>query len=922
MRGETVGSSMHGVLVGREIELGAVERWLASAGPSLLEIEGEPGIGKTTLWDEGVRRAREAGALVLVSRPVEIETTVPYGALAALIEPALEAANGTVPAPRRRALEGALRLRDLPASSLDETAVALGTTSVIRAAARQRPVVIAVEDVQWLDSSSRVALTYALRNLQPGDDARVLLTRRTGNDARLALGGAPLSLASELVQPAPLSAGALHRIISRTLGAPLSRPKLVQVHAASRGNPLHAIELARVIGGSAGTDLAVAIPSSLGEALRSRLAALSGGTRALLLAAAAAGEPTVELIESVVGPDDAAACLGEAVEEGVLVTDGPQIRFSHPLLASTVYGDASELARRSVHARLAELAHTPEARARHLALAGIGPDETVAAALGQAAKTASLRGARSAAAALYEQAAGLTPAGDERARLERLLDAARAHFESGEPDRARVLLERVSQAAAPTRFHALCSLGTLLDETVGGTASLAVFEQALAADDAAPRAHAHRGLAQALMYVGDLARAREHADAGVGEAERLSEPTTLVYALAMQALVRKMCGRPDWQVPLDRGLELEAGLELPDLDGCPSAFEADILRLGLRLDDARRSYERMLERTTERGDVRTECWCRFGLASVEIAAGRWRRAGERGEELADLAAQTGTLRLPALRTTAHLDLLRGEIDSARAGLAVVVAEAEPVGELHNLRSALQLQGVLELSLGDVEAALPALRRARAIAERMAIGEPSMLLFLLDEVEAHASTGDTASAAAVLMGFDRRCEAAPPPWVAPLALRARGLVEAAGRDLETARVTLADAVAAERRVPLPLERARTRLVHGRVLRRLQHRAAARAELEEALRRFESLGAPNWSARAREELARVGGRRGTSDDLTPTERRIAELVAEGRSNREVGTALFVTPKTVESALTRIYRKLGVRSRTELARQLSVR
>lgn len=921
MRRGSLGPSMEFVLLGREMELEALERWLASTGPSLLEIEGEPGIGKTALWEEGVRRAQEAGAIVLVSRPVEIETAVSYGALAALVEPALALANGAVPAPRRRALEGALRLRDLPSSlaSLDETAVALGATSVIRAAANRRPVVVAVEDLQWLDASSRVALTYALRNLQAGDDVRVLLTLRTGNDARLALGGAPLSLAAELVHPAPLSAGALHRVITDRLGAPLSRPKLVRVHAASRGNPFHALELARVIGNGSPSDPAVAIPPSLGEALRSRLTALSSGTRALLLAVAAAGEPTVDLIEGVVGPDDAGGLLAEAVDEGMLVADGCQVRFSHPLLASTVYGDASELARRTVHARLAELADTPEIRARHLAFAGTGPEETVAAALEQAARTASQRGARSAAAALSEQAASLTPAGDEPARLRRLLDAARAHFESGEAERSRMLLERVSQAPGSIRFEALCSLGTLLDETVGGSASLPVFKAALAADDAAPRAHAHRGLAQTLMYVGDLEQAVAHADAGVHEAEQLPAPTTLVYALAMQALARKMAGRRDWQAPLDRGLALEAGLELPDLDGCPGAFEADTLRLGLRLDEARRAYERMLDRTTERGDVRTECWCRFGLAAVEIAAGRWDAAAAHREDLADLAAQTGTFRLPALRTTAHLDLLRGEVDAARAGLAAAASDAEPAGELHNLRAVLQLEGLLELSLGDAAAALPPLGRARAIAERMAIGEPSLLVSLLDEVEAHASTGDTASAAAVLMAFDRRCAGDPPRWVSPLVLRARGLVEAAGRDLETARATLADAIAAEDRLPLPLERARTRLALGRVLRRLQHRAAARAELEEALTRFEALGAPLWAERARDELGRVGGRPGSTDELTPTERRIAALVAEGLSNREVGTALFVTPKTVESALTRIYRKLGVRSRTELARRL---
>jgi len=914
-----VAARLDAAIVGRDAELDALERWLESTGPALLEIEGEPGIGKTVLWEEGVRRAREADVLVLAARPIQIETAVPYGALAAVVEPALELANGAVPAPRRRALEGALRLREVGASSLDETAVALGATSVIRVASGQRPVAVAIEDVQWLDASSRVALTYALRNLHPGDDVRVLLTRRLGDGARLELGGAPVSLVSEVLRPGPLSAGALHRIIGRRLGMPLSRPKLVRVHAASRGNPLHALELARVVGAATG-DLAVEVPPSLRDALRARIGSLPEETRALLLAVAAAGEPSLDLLSRLPGAEAVPGALADAVEQGVLVLDGATVRFSHPLLASTVYGDATELARRSVHVRLAELAGTPEAGARHLALGGSGPDETVAAALAQAALSAARRGARSAAAELYEQAAGLTPVGSDDARLRRLLDAARAHFESGEADRARVLLEQVSQAAGAIRFEALCALGTLLDETVGGDASLAVFAEAQAAVDGACRAQAHRGLAQVLVYVGDLERALEHADTAVAEAGGVRDPKTLVYALAMQSLVRKISGRADWREPLERGLALEARLELPDLDGCPAAFEADTLRLGLALDEARSAYERMLARTTERGDVRTECWCRFGLATVELAAARWETAAGHAEELADLAAQTGTFRLPALRTTAHLDVLRGDVEAARSVLSAIAAEAESAGELHNLRSALQLEGHLELSLGSPEAALAPLRRAREIAERMAIGEPSMLAFLLDEVEAHALTGDAASAAAVLMAFDRRCDPNRASWVVPLVLRARGLVEAATRDLGTACATLAEAVAAEGVVPLPLERARTRLAHGRVLRRLQRRASARAELGEALARFEELGAPLWAQRAREELGRVGGRAASTDELTPTERRIAELVAEGRSNREVGAALFVTPKTVESTLTRVYRKLGVRSRTELARQLA--
>jgi DNA-binding CsgD family transcriptional regulator/tetratricopeptide (TPR) repeat protein len=915
---QVVSATAHSI-VGRDPELEAIELWVSCRGPALLEIEGEAGIGKTVLWEEGVRRARDAGALVLVSRPAELETAVSYGALASLLEPALDRANGSVPAPRRRALEGALRLRDVPVSRLDETSVALGASSVLRAVARTQRVVVAVEDVQWLDLSSRVALTYALRSLQPDDDVGVLLTGRLESGPRLDLLGTAVGATHEVLRPGPLSLGALHRLVRERLGRPLSRPKLVRVHAASRGNPFHALELARVVCDASPGEQALSIPASLGETLRTRIAALSRDARTLLLAVAAAGETDLDMVARAFEPLDLNPPLDEALEHGVLLTDRGTVRFSHPLLASTVYGDAPETARQRIHARLATLALTAEARARHLALAGVGPDESVAAALAEVAASACLRGARSAGAALFEQAVTLTPAEESEACTVRMIRAARAHFESGEADRARVLLEDAAGGESAARFEALCVLGMLEDETVGGDASLPIFGRVLASDDPLLRARAHRGLAQALAYVGDLERALGHADAAVCEAQRAADPAIAVYALAMQALIRKMAGRVDWREPLERGLALEARIDVPDLDGCASAFHADTLRLELELEDARLAYGSMLGRTLERGDVPTECWCQFGLASVEIAAGRWPEAAEHAEQLTDLAEQTRTFRLPALRTNAHLAVLQGSSERARALLATAIAEAEPSGELHNLRSAQQLTGLLELSLGDPAAALPPLRRAREIAEQMALGEPAMLTFLLDEVEAHALTGDAASAAAVLMAFDRRCEPSTSPWISPLALRARGLVEAVVGDLETARATLEAAVAAENDVPLPLERARTRLVLGRVLRRLQHRARAQSELAEALARFETLGAPLWADRAREELARIGGRAASNDDLTPTELRIAELVGGGMTNREVAATVFVTPKTVESALTRVYRKLGVRSRTELARRL---
>jgi DNA-binding CsgD family transcriptional regulator len=906
-------------LVGRDPELEAIGRWLATERPSLLQIEGEAGIGKTALWETATRAGREAGARVLTCRPVEVETGVAYSGLASLLEPVLADVRDELPPPRLRALEGALRLRDVTGSRLDETAVALGTLSALRTAAARQPVVVAVDDVQWLDGSSRVAITYALRNLRPGDDVLALLACRLPGAGLLELAGADLATRAERLQLGLLSIGAVHRLVTSRLGASLSRPKLMRVHAASRGNPLHALELARVLAGTT-TGSPATIPDSLADVLRARVEGAPQRTRVLLLLVAAAGDPRASHLERLTDDSGAEQALEDALRRDLLLVAEGRVRFSHPLLASTVYGDANELERRRVHLRLAAAAAAPEERARHLALADDTPDEAVAAELARAGAAACRQGARSAGAALYEQSAGLTPAGDEEARAHRLIAAADAHFEAGEPDRARALLEEAASGAGPSRFVALCHLGRQLDETVGGDAALAAFREALETDDAAVATQAHRGLAQALTYVGSAERALEHADTAVAIAEPLADRVALVYALAMQAFVRKMTGHPGWRASLDRALALEAEVDLPDLDASPSAFDADTRRLILELDEARRAYERMLVRAGERDDVPTEAWCRFGLASLEIAAGNWERAAEHGDELSDLADQAAVLRLPALRTKAHLATVRGDVAAARAHLDAIVERAEPAGEFHNLRAGLHLRGLLELSLGDAAAAIPPLERARQIAERMAIREPGILTFLVDEVEARAGVGDADAAASALGAFEACVSEGDFPWVAPLVARARGLVAAARGDLVEARTQLDAAVAGESAIPMPLERARARLALGRVLRRAQQRSEAQAVLEHAVARFDELGAALWAESARAELARIGGRAPSGDDLTPTEQRIAELVASGMTNREVAAALFVTPKTVESTLTRIYRKLGVRSRTELARRLA--
>lgn len=904
-------------IVGRDAELDAVARWWAGPAPALLEIEGEPGIGKTMLCDHARGIGAAAGACILAYRPVEIETAVAYGALAALVEPVLAHARDDLPPPRLRALEAALRLRDVVGSRLDEAAVALGTLSLLRALARHSTVLLALDDAQWLDPSSCVALTYALGNLRAGDDVRVAVARRPAQDeAGLRVGRDAAVWLGETVRLGPLSPGALHRLVQTRLGVALPRPRLVRLHAISRGNPFHALELARAIRDAAPTDGAVPLPESLSDALDRRLDALSGATQRLLLLAAAAGEPTRHVLDAVFGPAEVDVALVETDRHGIASHSGGRLRFTHPLLASAAYARAPDSERRRTHAALAELADVPEERARHLALAGAGPDEAVASSLDHAAGAACDRGARSAAAALYEHAAALTPAQVPEARAARLVAAADAHFHAGDAARARALLEEVAAHDRPARFGALWRLGTLLDETVGGDAALAAFASALETTDAALAAEVHCSIAQVLTYVGDLNRALDHADAALAAAEPVGGGA-LARALAMQALTRKIAGRRDWRAPLERGLAVEAEVRLEAIDLSPRAVDAETRRLALDLDGARVGYEAILTRASEQGDVRAEAWCRFGLAATAISAADAAGAGRQSAELLDLAEQSGFLQLPARRVAAHAAVLAGDADRARALLGGVIADAERAGEIHNLRGALQVAGLLALALGDPAAALEPLRRARLLADEAAVGDPGMRAFAVDEVEALAATGDVAGASAVLDAFARCCEGADVSWAWPLLARGRGLVAAAAGDLDAALAALGQAVETEAALPLPLERARTRLVLGRTLRRARRRGDAHAALDTAVSELRALGLPLWVEQAGRERARSGGRAASRHDLTPAERRIAELVAEGRTNREVAAALYITPSTVEAALTRVYRKLGVRSRTELAR-----
>jgi DNA-binding NarL/FixJ family response regulator len=305
---------------------------------------------------------------------------------------------------------------------------------------------------------------------------------------------------------------------------------------------------------------------------------------------------------------------------------------------------------------------------------------------------------------------------------------------------------------------------------------------------------------------------------------------------------------------------------------------------------------------------------------VETLAGTVERGSELADRATELSEQVTLLGLPAVRLTALVAACRGDVERCRDLLKACYTTARQMGDRVNLLGTLAIDGFLELSLGAPEAAVVPLKEAWATQAELGIQEPGVTRFLVDLAEALAAIGQPDEAGRAVAAFADQARELRREWALPLVARAEGLVLSARGDAATALERLEDAVAEEGLLPMPLERARTLLELGAVQRRARYRRAARSTLQRALAIFDELGAELWAARARAELHRIGGRAPAPDAVTPTEQQVAELVAEGKSNKEVAAALVVSVHTVEAALTSIYRKLDVHSRTEMAHKLA--
>ena len=598
------------------------------------------------------------------------------------------------------------------------------------------------------------------------------------------------------------------------------------------------------------------------------------------------------------------------------VGDEGSVRFAHPLLASAVYFGRSPARRRAVHAALVDHVEGIEQRARHVALAQAGPDEDAAALLERAAEAAAGRGALDAAAALAAEAVRLTPADHVSARDRRLIAGASHLVEIGEFAAARRAVEPLLGPGVPQAVRAAALLLAADAEIADRRRLVELLEAALAAagGDAGLRWQALIRLAQHAGWVsGDSRLAVAFSAEGLAAAIELDEAGARELSTEALALFETARGVRGPSVPAAPASRRQPLPRLPWWQYTPRLAAGSRLMWAGELEQARSRFADELEEVTQDGREARAGFVLTCLGELEWLAGRWQEA----RRLADEA----TARLGDINPTAVLRLLSsvsaGDAEGSRAVAAGVLAYAERSLDRVSAPKARWALGLLELSLGDPERAWAELEVAAAVLDDAGIRNPGVVPLGADVVEALVALGRLEQAERAAARLEAVAAALAHRWAGPAAGRARALVLLAGGEARAA-ATAADEAAAEAGAGgFPFDRARALLVGGEALRRLGERRSAAERLTAAAAAFADLGAPLWRGRAERELRRASPRRGRgAEGLTAAETRVATLVAAGRTNKETAAELFTTVATVEAHLTRIYRKLGIRSRSELA------
>jgi DNA-binding CsgD family transcriptional regulator len=900
-------------LVARDSELQAIRDLLAGErAVRALVLEGEPGVGKTSLWEQGVAWAREGGLRVLVARSSEAETPLPFAGLIDLLDDVETDELSGVPAPQLRALDVALYRADPTDRPPDPQVISIAVLSALRALADDGPMLVAVDDVQWLDRASEDALAYAARRLER-ESVSFLLARRPGR--RNALENAFPDQHAERLTVGPISLGATRQLLAARLGLRLPHHLLRRIYDTTMGNPLFVLEMGRTLAGRDLDNLGdLPVPDHVEDLLGLRVADLDDSARRVLLALALDADLRVAQLPHPAG----VAALRSALDAGVVVIDGDRLRPAHPLLAAAAQKQAPDEEKRDVHRRLADLVADEQRSALHLALATTGHDEALAVRLDAATAAAAARGATRLAIDLAAHAWRLTPPGVSD--VDRVLALGRHLHDAGEKQRLTELLgdrvESLPPGAPRVTAYLLLTEGILEQ---GSADIVALLEKALAeaGDDPVLRGQVLSYLAEneAVVEVREVARADERATEAVALSKQGS-PDDQRLALNTLTWTQAMRGRPVAHL-VDGYYSLST--ERAFMARHPERIAGQRLVWRGEIDLARPMLTTFFEEAEEWAEA--YALARLHLCELELRAGRW---DEVDRMLEDWAASTDSALLiwPMFeRCRGLLASGRGDVAAAQRWAGRAVELAVSTGVRWDWLESTRALGVAALLDKELPEAVSRLSSVWEHTQREGVLDPGAFPAGPDLVEALAETGSYGAAQAVVDALARAADAQDHPWARAGAQRGGALVEIRGDAYnDAAGEALEEAAAAYRRLGLAFDEARTLLSLGRAQRRAKKWGAARDVLERAVAAFEAIGSPGWVEDARNELERVGARRSaTSGGLTATERRVAELAVEGLANKEIARTLVVTVNTVEFHLRNTYAKLGIRSRVQLAARL---
>ncbi|NUR39340.1 MAG: AAA family ATPase [Streptomyces sp.] len=912
------------LVIGREEVFGQAREQLVRGGSVLLH--GPAGIGKSTVLRALAADNGGSARTVLRCSATESESHLPFLALADLLGLVLDEVSGKLPAAQRTALESALTGRGESTLQRDGLALRLAVLSALRALAAEGPVLIVADDVQWLDSASAELLGFAARRLGDTPVRMLCAVRTEGQEYDRHLRASPPDTLALRVNP--LSRTQVSELLGHRGYTGLPRSTVRDIHRTSGGNPLFALELGRALSENPtpprpGEPLPV--PTSLRTLVLNRLEMLSDEARRTLLVASAGARPTPALLRAA-GRENAEAETAQAAALGLLATEpeGPAVRFAHPLISAALYAEAPAHERRAAHAALSKAASDPIERARHLALATTGTDPDTADSLAEAASLARDRGAPSVAASLGLLAARHTPAeADPDARR---LQAAEDAITAGELDLARDIARDVlTRATVPAdRVRAWI----IVIDTAGHamTEVDSVFPQALAdaGDDPQLLALIHYQLTwRAVLVDGDFDQAREEAAHSAALAARAGDRYNELMALAFQAQIETLMGHPDAPATIKRALKEPQDPRVSCHHNGAGYSRFRWLIMSDQLAEARATVTALLREVQRTGAVESEVHFLRGVAETELRSGHCGRALDLARESLMMARDTGIGEVASAVLTSLGEASGGEVERALELAREAVAHAEEDGDQMYVSRALTALGYAQLVAGDAEAAVRSLRRVRELEQGLGITDPARGRWQGDLAESLVRTGELREAQDVIDVTREQALRLGRESVLAVLDRAEGLLRAARGEHEAALAQLTSVQDRLAKLGYGLEEARTAFA----LAQLRTRRPGPTSYDEAARLFRRCRALPWLRQVDaatvvpvaepEPPAAPAPTADALEGLAAMERQVAALVMEGATNREIAARLFISVKTVEATLTRVYRKLGIRSRVDIVR-----